>query len=86
MGEDNFSNLIGSEKPTHSNSASQEAFPKNIVKQKASAPVADSILTAEQVAKLKHDKFVEAFHGRLAGIKRGVDELNGRLDVMEKRK
>jgi len=84
MGEDNFSNLIGSEKASHSNSASQEAFPKNIVKQKAIAPIADSILTAQQVAKLKQDKSVDAFHARIAGIKRNVDNINSQLTTGKK--
>jgi len=69
-----------------SSSESKETFTKIKIKQQVSSPAAERPLTAQQVAKLKHDKFVEAFHGRLAGIKRGVDELNGRLDVMEKRK
>ena len=69
-----------------SSSESKETFAKIKIKQQVSSPAAERPLTAQQVAKLKHDKFVEAFHGRLAGIKRGVDELNGRLDVMEKRK
>lgn len=68
-----------------SSAASQDTFPKIKVKQLANVPVIERPLTAQQAAKLKHDKFVEAFHGRLAGIKRGVDELNGRLDFMEKR-
>jgi hypothetical protein len=51
----------------------------------ANAPVIERPLTAQQVAKLKHDKYLEAFHGRLAGIKRGVDALSSRLDKMEKR-
>jgi hypothetical protein len=59
MGEDNFSNLIVS------NSATQEAFPKNIVKQKARAPVTNPILTTQQIAKLKHDKSLDAFHARI---------------------
>ncbi len=67
-------------------SDSKETFQKIKVKQPANAQAAERPLTDQQAAKLKHDKFVEAFHGRLAGIKRGVDELNGRLDVMEKRK
>jgi len=69
-----------------SNSESKEAFSKIKVKQQVSAAAKERPLTAQQAAKLKHDKYVEAFHGRLAGIKRGVDALNGRLDVMEKRK
>jgi hypothetical protein len=69
-----------------SSSESKEIFPKIKVKQQVSPPASERTLAAQQAAKLKHDKFVEAFHGRLAGIKRGVDELNGRLDVMEKRK
>jgi hypothetical protein len=69
-----------------SSTESKETFAKIKIKQQVSSPAAERPLTAQQVAKLKHDKFVEAFHGRLAGIKRGVDELNGRLDVMEKRK
>jgi hypothetical protein len=56
------------------------------IKQQVSAPVTERPLTAQQAAKLKHDMYLEVFHGRLAGIKRGVDALNGRLDVMEKRK
>jgi hypothetical protein len=67
-------------------SESLNTFPKIRVKKTENAPAIERSLTAQQAAKLKHDKFVEAFHGRLAGIKRGVDELNGRLDVMEKRK
>jgi len=70
---------------TDSSAASQDTFPKIKVKQPASALAVERPLTAQQAAKLKHDKFVEAFHGRLAGIKRGVDELNGKLDKMEKR-
>ena len=64
----------------------QILFQKIKVKQQVSPQAAERTLAAQQAAKLKHDKFIEAFHGRLAGIKRGVDELNGRLDVMEKRK
>lgn len=67
-------------------SESLNTFLKIRVKKTENAPAIERSLTAQQAAKLKHDKFVEAFHGRLAGIKRGVDELNGRLDVMEKRK
>jgi len=63
-----------------------EIFPKIKIKQQESTSSTERPLTAQQAAKLKHDKYVEAFRGRLAGIKRGVDELNGRLDVMEKRK
>lgn len=63
-----------------------EIFPKIKIKQQESTSATERPLTAQQAAKLKHDKYVEAFRGRLAGIKRGVDELNGRLDVMEKRK
>ena len=69
-----------------SGSESPDTFPKIKIKQPASAPAVERPLTAQQVAKIKHDKYLEAFHGRLAGIKRGVDALNGRLDVMEKRK
>ena len=76
------SGLSGSD----STSESKEIFQKIKVKQQVSPQAAERTLAAQQAAKLKHDKFVEAFHGRLAGIKRGVDELNGRLDVMEKRK
>jgi len=43
-------------------------------------------LTAQQSAKLKHDKFVEEFHGRLAGIKHDVDSLNEKLDNFEKKR
>ena len=68
-----------------SSAASQDTFPKIKVKQPANAPVIERPLTAQQVAKLKHDKYLEAFHGRLAGIKRGVDALSSRLDKMEKR-
>ncbi len=69
-----------------SSSESHEIFLKIKVKQQEGAAVTDRPLTAQQAAKLKHDKYVEAFRGRLAGIKRGVDALNGRLDVMEKGK
>jgi len=69
-----------------SSSESKETFAKIKVKQQASPLAAERTLAAQQAAKQKHDKYVEAFHGRLAGIKRGVDELNGRLDVMEMRK
>jgi len=67
-----------------SNSELPDTFSK--IKQQVSAPVTERPLTAQQAAKLKHDMYLEVFHGRLAGIKRGVDALNGRLDVMEKRK
>jgi phage antirepressor YoqD-like protein len=78
MGEDNFSNLIVS------NSATQEAFPKNIVKQKASAPVTNPILTTQQIAKLKHDKSLDAFHARIADIKRNVENINSQLTTGKK--
>jgi hypothetical protein len=41
--------------------------------------------TAAQLAKAKHDKFMEAFHGRLAGIKHEVDEVNQKLDKFEQK-
>jgi hypothetical protein len=41
--------------------------------------------TAAQLAKAKHDKFMEEFHGRLAGIKHEVDEVNHKLDVFEQK-
>jgi hypothetical protein len=69
-----------------SSSESKETFAKIKIKQQVSPLAAERTLAAQQAAKQKHDKYVEAFHGRLAGIKRGVDELNGRLDVMEMRK
>ena len=68
-----------------SSAAFQDTFPKINVKKLAFAPAVERPLTAQQAAQLKHDKFVQSFHGRLAGIKRGVDELNGKLDKMEKR-
>jgi len=34
----------------------------------------------------QHEKFIEAFHGRLAGIKHEVDQINDRLDVFEHKK
>jgi hypothetical protein len=40
--------------------------------------------TAEQLT--EHEKFIEAFHGRLAGIKHEVDQINDRLDVFEHKK
>jgi hypothetical protein len=43
-------------------------------------------LTKAQIAKAQHDKFVEAFHGRLAGIKHDVDAVNQKLDDFEKKK
>ena len=69
-----------------SSSRSEVTFSKIVVKQQVVPAVMKTALTAQQAAKLKHDKNREAFHGRLAGIKRGVDALNSRLDVMEKRK
>jgi len=43
-------------------------------------------LTPQEAAKLKHDQFVEAFHGRLAGIKHDVDSLNHKLDDFENKR
>mgnify|MGYP000411481940 CR=1 FL=1 len=40
--------------------------------------------TAAQIA--EHEKFLETFHGRLAGIKHDVDQINDRLDVFEHKK
>jgi uncharacterized protein YlzI (FlbEa/FlbD family) len=40
---------------------------------------------AAQLAKAKHEKFMEAFHGRLAGIKHEVDEVNHKLDAFEQK-
>jgi hypothetical protein len=41
-------------------------------------------LTAQQTAKLKHDKSVDAFHARIAGIKRNVDNINSQLTTGKK--
>jgi hypothetical protein len=41
-------------------------------------------LSATQQA--QHEKFLEAFHGRLAGIKHDVEQINDRLDVFEHKK
>ncbi len=49
----------------------------------ARAPVTSA--TAAQLAKAKHDKFMETFHGRLAGIKHEVDEVNQKLDKFEQK-
>ena len=47
--------------------------------QSAKAP-----LTAQQAAKLKHDKSVDAFHARIASIKRNVDNINSQLTTGKK--
>jgi len=41
-------------------------------------------LTAQQAAKLKHDKSLDAFHARIAGIKRNVDNINSQLTTGKK--
>ena len=41
-------------------------------------------LIAQQAAKLKHDKSVDAFHARIAGIKRNVDNINSQLTTGKK--
>jgi hypothetical protein len=38
---------------------------------------------AQQEAKLKRDKMMDEFHGRVAGIKHNVDQLNHRLSDFE---
>ena len=50
----------------------------------ATAAQRQAALTAAQQA--QHEKFLEAFHGRLAGIKHDVDQINDRLDVFEHKK
>ena len=51
----------------------------------APKPTSTPLTAAEQlqVAKLKREKTNDAFHGRLAGIKHDVDELNHRLSDFE---
>jgi len=41
-------------------------------------------LIAQQAAKQKHDKYVDAFHARIAGIKRNVDNINSQLTTGKK--
>ena len=44
-------------------------------------------MTAQELedAKRKREKFSDEFHGRLAGIKHNVDELNDRLTDFEEK-
>ena len=57
----------------------------------AKAPAAPMTAASRQAAlspaqKAQHEKFLEAFHGRLAGIKHDVEQINDRLDVFEHKK
>ncbi|MEY4016438.1 MAG: hypothetical protein RLZZ189_235, partial [Pseudomonadota bacterium] len=58
-------------------SASPEVKP-----QRNSLASAISPAEAKKIA-LAHQAQMEAFHGRLAGIKHNVDELNHKLDDLE---
>jgi len=40
---------------------------------------------AQQEAKLKREKMMDEFHGRVAGIKHNVDALNNRLSDFEEK-
>lgn len=72
----------GSAKPAPAAVASRNAKAKPAVA--ATAAQRQAALAAAQQA--QHEKFLEAFHGRLAGIKHDVDQINDRLDVFEHKK
>jgi hypothetical protein len=58
----------------------QKTSPAVHVKRDDPAAMVKGLLTTQQVAKQKRD----AFHGRLAGIKRDVGSISLKLDAMEK--
>ena len=68
--------------------ATEAANPKTVAKPVAqSSARAHAPLTAaeQQEAKLKREKMMDEFHGRVAGIKHNVDALNHRLSDFEEK-
>lgn len=66
--------------PTAGTNRNAKSKPAAMPSPRANAPTR----TAAQLS--EHEKFLEAFHGRLAGIKHDVDQINDRLDVFEQKK
>lgn len=74
---------------SQSSTASQQGLSIGVANKKASItsvtpePIQPQ-LSAQQAAKLKQDKFKEAFQSRVAGIKQKNDSLISKLDAIEK--
>lgn len=62
----------------------QQVLSNGVVNKQGLSTSVEFPLTAQQAAKLKHDKFADTFQGRLAGIKRNNDSLHSKLDAIEK--
>lgn len=78
----------GNNQPGHVNPAANTVTADATHKSAAKlAPAPRAPMTAQELedAKRKREKFSDEFHGRLAGIKHNVDELNDRLTDFEEK-